>query len=665
MPDRDSLSHTPADDASPARNAAPEGSPASADDRSPAQRLPGLRSPARERDVAGASTRLRATLLRPLDGWGLARAVGVVALLTAGLLAATGRMDLVAQTFFRYSAVDETAPMLALEPAAPEAPRATAFRDLVQHPDKVFRPYTAGPVLASEQAGNQARLISAFREFLDIYEMRQGEDGNFTIRVIDNRTNDVLEVFVLEDEQAAYEAKEPDAYNWGAIDQVRRTETRRLVDKYAARGIPRPAITVKWGRKHQVHQARKRDAPFIEYEMKLARYLGMSLLPTEIGTVETFNQDRLVSAVGARSRYQLMPYLLRQYDVHHYTLPTASGGRVQVAEEWHPLLVMEPAFRHVRASVNAVGHEIPGVSAYHTGPGNIYLVYRRFLTNAADYLTPQVSVMDAYMWALTEGYETVSSNSSFGPYSRGYVASAYGSLRATDDVPVDTTQTLLAEQVQLKPGAYTHLSHLLRMLGDTGELLDWGPGTESMSLYDRFRSMNPHFALPDPGEVSGVPLEGDVRLTRAVGDMPVRFFLPLGARQLLAQAETDVIDESSVRRFDHDTYPDPDQGTKTMWDRQYDDLVRAIGRFEFTHENRQRLLQLADRFEELARSTPTHYRRTQHEIIQIHRMLWLNQPWEKLARATEAALGRERAPIQPPTMLDTPSPTVVPEVSGR
>src|SRR5690606_18549735 len=134
-------------------------------------------------------------------------------------------------------------------------------------------------------------------------------------------------------------------------------ETRRLVEKYAKKGIPKADITVKWGRKNQVLEARRNEAAFIEYEVRLARYLGLSLLATEIGTVETFNRDRLVSTVGARSRYQMMPYLLRQRGIHHYELANAAGKKVSVFEEWHPLLTMEPAMLTLRGYSNAVGHE--------------------------------------------------------------------------------------------------------------------------------------------------------------------------------------------------------------------------------------------------------------------------------------------------------------------
>ncbi len=103
-------------------------------------------------------------------------------------------------------------------------------------------------------------------------------------------------------------------------------------------GSPSENIVIRWGYANQTLEARERDSRYLTYEVNLARRLGLSVLATEIGTVETFNQDQLVSSVGARSRYQMMPDILRMFDVEQYSLPVASGGTVQVSEEQHPLL---------------------------------------------------------------------------------------------------------------------------------------------------------------------------------------------------------------------------------------------------------------------------------------------------------------------------------------
>lgn len=620
-----------------------------------------------ENEPAGAEApppRRRRRLYARRALWGTVGASATIAL----LLALTGRVDLLAQNLFdRLSAppVEET-PVVAV-PVGETDPESRSFSEFDIHPDRLHRPYTAGSVISDGSGSASAHLVQQFRGLLDLYTERQGTDDNFTLRVVDNRSGDLLELRKLEEEQARYEREGTGDWDWGRVDALRREETRKLVEEYVARGVPKEAITVKWGRADQIRESQARDRPFVEYEARLARYLGMSLLPTEIGTVETFNQDRLVSAVGARSRYQMMPYMLRQLGVHHYDLRTGTGHRVRVFEEWHPLLVMEPAFLTLRAYVNTVGHEIPGISAYHTGPGNIFKVYQMFLTEDEELFSPHATVMDAYMWAVTEGFPEVSERSSFGQYSRGYVASAYGALRAGADVRIDTAQTMRAERVQLKAGASIYLSELLRPLGapEAEHLRWWRPAVgsepagfeadaDTLSLYDRFRALNPHFVLPDPElDVRSVPVRGDVRLTATAQGVPVRFFLPLGASAYLAEQGMDVFDEEATFAFDRNTYRDA-QTSVTLWDRQYAALVEDIGRFGFTETNRRRLGMLRDLFERMAKADPSPYRKMQLTIITIHDRMWGAAPWHTLASATAAALGESRAPVRPPDLLTPP-----------
>ncbi len=507
------------------------------------------------------------------------------------------------------------------------------FRGLDLHPDLLFQPYTSGQILG-ESTSPAARRLAAFRDLLALYEQRQGIDDNFTIRVTDNRSGDLLELFELKAERATYERE--GAANWKAIDDKRRIEMRRLLDKYAGRGIPRSAITVRWGRADQVHEARRSELPYIRYEVRLARYLGLSLLATEIGTVETFNQDRLVSSAGARSRYQMMPYVLRQNAIQRYQLRTASGSSVSVTEEWHPLLTMEPAFFTLKGYINSVGHEIPGISSYHTGPGNIFKIYELFLSQGSGLVSPSSTVIDAYVWGVTDGFDTVSQRSTFKQYSRAYIPSVYGSLRAVEDLPVDDRETTLAERVQLKAGKRIFLSQLLRLFENQESRLTWGADTEEVSLYERFRQLNPHIALPNPAG-DGVPVRGDVGLVAQVRGTPVRFFLPLGASEVLADQNMDILDEEATFRFDYDTYTEPAEGEKTKWDQEYDALVQEIARFGFTQENQSKLSALRTRFEQLAAANPSHYRRAQLQIITTHDRIWKSGPWESLASARKAA----------------------------
>ena len=564
------------------------------------------------------------------------------------LLVVTGRLEALARELYGNFTAPLATPVESLEePAAPAAPAnpMVTFAQMPLHPHNLYKPYLSGEVIGDATADARLQLIQPFRQFMTLYEQRQGQDDNFTIRVVDDRSGETLERFVLENERAAF--KERGRADWHSIDQKRRTETSRLVQKWAAKGVPRDAVTVKWGRANQVREARERELPYILYEVRLARYLGLSLLATEIGTVETFNDDRLISSVGARSRYQMMPYILRQRGINQYTLRTGGGQNVQVVEEWHPLLTMEPAFMTLRGYANAVGHEIPGISSYHTGPGNIYNVYRMYLTEGQRFYTPEAGVMDAYMWALTEGYPTVSNKTSFKTYSRGYVASIYGSLLATDSLPIDTTDMYRADRVQLQEGQEIFLSQLLHTLRDAD--LDWGSAAgDSLSNYERFRRLNPHMSLPRAGASdAAVPLNGDVRLTATAAGSPVRFFLPLGALRVLRQQKPDLINPSATFRYDGRTF-EPSARDVTLWDREYANLVRASEQFEFTYENRSKLERLAAKFEELAAESPTFYRLAQLDAIRTHRSMWRTGVWEKLADTAQAVKGTTPAPVLPP-----------------
>lgn len=541
------------------------------------------------------------------------------------------------------------APAAATTPAPPAS--GLAPNELPPSPEMAFGPYFSGALPTG--AADSSSLVFQFRELLDLFEKRQSVDDNFTLRVLDNRSGELLELFTLTKERARYRRGHP--VDWRKIDRKRRSITRRLVDKYESRDIPREAISVKWGRANQVHEAHASDEPYVEYEMRLARHLGLSRLPTEIGTVETFNQDHLVSPVGARSRYQMMPFILRRNGIHHYRLRTTAHTAVQVREELHPLLTMEPAFLLLRGYVNAVGHEIPGISAYHTGPGNIYKIYRLFLTESENRFTPSSTVMDAYLWAVTEGYDLVKERSTFGPYSRGYVASAYGALQATDRRGIDTTATLRAARVQLKPGATITLRQILDVLDNSTASLDWGfRSSAGRSLYKRFRALNPHFDLPE-SDSGTVPDRGNIHFVSSIDGKAVQFFLPLGAPNILSRAGFSVIDDAATFRFDSDTYTyNPSE--RTRWDRAYNALVDDIRRFGFTERNRERLLELYEHFKTLATKHPSPYRRRQLKIIETHRRIWMSNPWEQLAEVATRAIGRQPMPVQPPITLETEMP---------
>ncbi|MEM1043424.1 MAG: hypothetical protein AAGI91_12445 [Bacteroidota bacterium] len=558
------------------------------------------------------------------------------------------RADLVAQDVPPSAQTDEepTEPGV----AEPVVRGPFTFASLDIHPDRTYASYLSNAFIQSADSSSEDVTLDDFRAQLDIYEKRQGVDDNFSIRVLDNRTAQTLEVFTLREMRDRYE--ETGEANWDVVDQARRGATNQLVRKWVARGVPKPAVSIRWGRANQVQEARGRDTPTIEYEVRYARQLGLSLLATEIGTVETFNQDWMVSPVGARGRYQMMPDILDLFDVNTYALP-AQAGTVDVREELNPLLSLQGSFLLVRGYANAVGHEIPGVSAYHTGPGNIFHLYQTFLrANAGEENLPSKSVTDAYMWGVTDGFTRVRKQSSFGPHSRAYVLQAYGSLRAVEDLEIDPDRTLKTEQVSLRPGVSVTLRDLLGALEPHGGRLDWGPDNDYPNLYSRFRAINQHVKLPVSGseETVGVPVAGNVTLTRAVDGKRVRFFLPYGASEVLTQIGNDLLDEEAMIRFDEDVFADPARtGEQTQYDRAYERLVQDTGRFGFSTANKRRLDALHTRFQQLAADNPTPYRRAQAKIITIHRRTWGTAAFRELAATVDNVLASRAAPTSAAT----------------
>ena len=351
----------------------------------------------------------------------------------------------------------------------------------------------------------------------------------------------------------------------------------------------------------------------------------------------------------------MMPWVLRRGGINEYTLRTESGSTVDVEEAHHPLLTHAPACLLLKGYLHAVGHEIPGLSAYHTGPGNIFKLYRQYFTKSPHYRSHS-TVVDAYVWAVTDGFDTVREGSSFGPFSRGYVPSAYGALTALDRRRLDLSPSIRTVRAQLRPGTEVALDSLLTVLDTTSRAFDWGPAASESTTYERFRRLNTHLDLPS-GSDEGVPAAGNVLLTSTVDGKAVRFFLPPGAPAVLRDAGLDVVDPDLSFRFDGSTYAPPTPEQRTKWDRQYDALVADIRDFGFTRENRKELLDLHEKFEALAENTPTRYRRRQLDIISTHRRIWLSNPWVELSDLTMRMTGRNEVPAQPPIEIPTEQPS--------
>lgn len=564
----------------------------------------------------------------------LLRTGGVVLLFLVGAgFAFSNNVEFTPERFFnRFLNDDIASPSLELEESTTVSSDAFSLRDLDIHPDNLQNLYTTAPrgSFAADSFGGA--ISGAYKDLLAVYTIRQGVDDNFTLRATDSRTGGLLGIVTLDSMRAQYEAI--GHIDWRNVDRQRRTKTTELVDRLEESGIDREYVSVKWGRRNQVLEARQREEPLIEYEIQLARYLGLSLLATEIGTVETFNTDRVVSRVGARSRYQIMPSTLRDFDINHYRLNTKSNRSVSVYEEWHPLIAMEASMLLVRAYTNAVGHETPGISAYHTGPFNIYHLFETYLdSNPVRHIRNSTTEL-AFLWGLTEGYDQISKNSSFKGYSRGYIPSNYGSLRATDELPIDTSKTMLVERLQLDDEEQIYLSELLGAISQHTPDLNWRTEESDSTLYLKFRTINSHMSLPDPDD-EHVPADGDILITRFSKRNPVRFFLPLGASERLASSGLDIFDKEATFKFSHDTFAGSRADESTVWDREYQRLVAEAAKFRFNERNRERLFELVDKFEELAEINPSYYRKTQLQIIKQHEWIWRSREFNTLLEAVE------------------------------
>jgi hypothetical protein len=217
---------------------------------------------------------------------------------------------------------------------------------------------------------------------------------------------------------------------------------------------------------------------------------------------------------------------------------------------------------------------------------------------------------------------------------------AYGALRATEDKVIDPGGTFRADLVRIAPGRSITLSRLLTALSLSARL-DWQApqgapdGEDDPTIYERFRRMNPHFALP-PSRDDGVPANGDLRLSASAGSTPVRFFLPTGAADVLRRVGLDVIGD--VFPFDEDTYlVEPDEITSV--DRAYEALVEDVGRFGFSMGNKARLDRIVSQLQALAQQQPgSRYRQTQAKIARIHQNVWGTRSFRDLSGTVETLL---------------------------
>lgn len=534
--------------------------------------------------------------------------------------------------------------------------RPFTLKELDIHPEHLYTdhiPASSGSanermVSNFQRLGNQT--YNAYQSLLGTFVTRQRDDDNFTIRIYDKSDN-TLEIVTLDSLKQVY--KNLGWMDWDAVDRERTKVGQKIKERYRRSGTDPGNLQLRWGRKNQVLEARAREENLITYELRLAKRIGFSSMVTEIGTVETFNQDWLVSSVGARGRYQFMPSMLRRFGIETYDIKNIQGALIKVREERHPLLTMEASFTLAKGYANAVGHELPGVSAYHTGPGNIFKVYQLYLQNRTPDM-PVNSVADAFVWGLTTGFPIISRNTTFKTYSQGYIPSLYGSMRAVENLRIDPAKTLKTELISVTEGATITLEELLNILArNGGKNMNWGFGDVNTPLYQRFRALNTQFTLPD---VQGdfVPQNGNVVFTRmATNGDEIRFFLPAGASEIIEQAEPDLLDLNTILRYDHTTFLDPVKtGEKTDLDYDYDDLVASIERFGFNQSNKDRLNEITNRMNAAADAKPTQYRIMQARIARLHREVWNTAEWQNLANLVQSLQLQTPPPARPKRITD-------------
>jgi hypothetical protein len=313
------------------------------------------------------------------------------------------------------------------------------------------------------------------------------------------------------------------------------------------------------------------------------------------------------------------------------------------------LLTMGHAFEIMRAYANAVGHEIPGLSAYNTGVGNIFTLTRLYLMRERPN-PDEATVFDAYSWAVTDGFREVSRRSTFRRQSRAYLPSVHAAYRAIEHMAVDLDRTMRTDMVTVRSGKRINLKDLFNHLD--GMEVDWSPWNEA-STYEAFREYNQHLSLPAADKNGAMPSNGNLVIKNPSRKIAVRIFLPLGASKALESAGVDVFDPGLATHFDDFTYQNPSEtGEKSLLDWEYEALVEDIGGFGFTMANRERLVKINEHMAKLAEERPTRYRKSQALIASMHNRLWSYGPWVKLEAAVaqtrniyEAELRQGSAPI--------------------
>jgi len=202
------------------------------------------------------------------------------------------------------------------------------------------------------------------------------------------------------------------------------------------------------GSADQIPKALDRASPFIPYLEAIGLRYGLDRDTWLIAIQESLFTPNVVSSAACEGPFQLNRHNARNAGL---ILPKGRGSnKTNVNESLHPILAAEAAFGLLRSYVYHTGGFFTGMSAYHTGPGNLAQMRSQQIANAdwktpshvtalddwqaeqlaaleylvmpdADENTPGTEAADAFSWIVTEGWQMPTNRTTFKKESARYV----------------------------------------------------------------------------------------------------------------------------------------------------------------------------------------------------------------------------------------------------
>lgn len=239
----------------------------------------------------------------------------------------------------------------------------------------------------------------------------------------------------------------------------------------------RSACDLSWriGSADQIPKALDRASPFIPYLESIGLRYGLDRDTWLIAIQESLFTPSVVSSAACEGPFQLNRDNARNAGL---ILPKGRGNnRTNVNESLHPILAAEAAFGLLRSYVYHTGGFFTGMSAYHTGPGNLAQMRSKQIANAdwkapsrvtalddwqaqqltaleylvmpdADENTPGTEAADAFSWIVTEGWQMPTNRTTFKKESARYVPRFMGLRNAIDrDVLYATVREVAGEKL--------------------------------------------------------------------------------------------------------------------------------------------------------------------------------------------------------------------------